>query len=83
MRGSQFAGALGFCNFQYERIYLVFTCVQFFQTNLPLVSLQDYLCGDSSKAAAKLNWHPKTTINDLVKEMIAHDIELMRRNPTA
>lgn len=31
------------------------------------------LLGDSSKARTKLGWNPKTTFNELVKEMVEHD----------
>ncbi|MBC6443973.1 MAG: GDP-mannose 4,6-dehydratase [Alphaproteobacteria bacterium GM202ARS2] len=35
----------------------------------------DTLCGDASKARKKLNWHPKTTFEQLVKEMVHADIK--------
>ncbi|MGL4594868.1 MAG: GDP-mannose 4,6-dehydratase [Thermoguttaceae bacterium] len=34
----------------------------------------DTLCGDASKARQKLNWKPKCTFSDLVREMIEHDL---------
>ncbi|KAH9528724.1 hypothetical protein DERF_002642 [Dermatophagoides farinae] len=43
----------------------------------------DFLLGDASKAKRKLNWKPKTSFQELVKEMIDADIELMKRNPYA
>ena len=35
----------------------------------------DLLIGDSSKAEKKLKWKPKTTLNQLVKIMIDHDLK--------
>ena len=32
------------------------------------------LIGDFSKSKKVLNWKPKTSIDDLIKEMIDHDI---------
>lgn len=43
----------------------------------------EFLLGDSSKAKKILNWQPKITFHDLVKEMVKSDIELMRSNPIA
>ncbi len=37
------------------------------------------LNGDSSKARAKLGWKPKVTFRELVTEMVAADLEAMRR----
>ena len=39
----------------------------------------DLLIGDSSKARAKLGWKPKTTLQGLVKEMMAADLVIARR----
>ena len=39
----------------------------------------DLLIGDASKAQAKLGWKPKTTFRDLVKEMMAGDLAIARR----
>ncbi|GMR47610.1 hypothetical protein PMAYCL1PPCAC_17805, partial [Pristionchus mayeri] len=41
------------------------------------------LLGDASKAKAKLGWEPKVTLPELVKEMVASDLALMKANPTA
>ncbi|KAK0399889.1 hypothetical protein QR680_003259 [Steinernema hermaphroditum] len=41
------------------------------------------LIGDASKAKEKLGWVPKIELNDLVKEMVAADVELMKSNPMA
>ncbi|KAK3542415.1 hypothetical protein QTP86_025811 [Hemibagrus guttatus] len=43
----------------------------------------DYLQGDGTKALDKLGWKPRVTFEDLVKEMVDADIELMRSNPNA
>jgi len=43
----------------------------------------DLLIGNPKKAEEKLKWKPKTTFKELVKEMVAADIELMRKDPTA
>jgi GDPmannose 4,6-dehydratase len=34
------------------------------------------LLGDASKAKKKLGWYPKTTFNELVKEMVSEDLKL-------
>jgi len=34
----------------------------------------DVLCGDASKAKSALGWNPKTSFEDLVKEMVEHDL---------
>ena len=39
----------------------------------------DLLIGDASKAREKLGWKPKTTFNQLVKEMVAGDLDMARR----
>ena len=36
----------------------------------------DLLIGDSSKARQKLGWKPKTSFAELVKEMVAGDLEI-------
>ncbi|XP_048474436.1 GDP-mannose 4,6 dehydratase-like isoform X3 [Rhincodon typus] len=43
----------------------------------------DFLQGDSSKALQKLGWKPKVAFDELVREMVAADIELMKTNPNA
>ncbi|KAL5466680.1 hypothetical protein EMCRGX_G030824 [Ephydatia muelleri] len=43
----------------------------------------DFLLGDASKAEKILGWKPKTLFTELVKEMVAADIELFRKDPTA
>jgi len=40
----------------------------------------DSLLGDASKAREKLGWAPRITFKDLVKEMIAADLETARRD---
>jgi GDPmannose 4,6-dehydratase len=39
----------------------------------------DLLIGDSSKARQKLGWEPKTSFAQLVKEMVAGDLEIAKR----
>ena len=39
----------------------------------------DYLLGDSSKAREKLGWQPEVSFEQLVKMMVAHDLELARQ----
>jgi GDPmannose 4,6-dehydratase len=39
----------------------------------------DELIGDASKARQKLGWKPKTTFAQLVKEMVAGDLAIARR----
>jgi GDPmannose 4,6-dehydratase len=40
----------------------------------------DLLIGDASKAKAKLGWTPKATLAELVKEMVAEDVRLIKRD---
>src|SRR5579871_3414486 len=42
----------------------------------------DHLCGDASKACARLGWKPTVTFEELVKMMIQHDLELARQERT-
>lgn len=44
---------------------------------------QDLLLGDATKAKERFGWEPKVTFNDLVKDMMDSDIELMKKNPLA
>ena len=39
----------------------------------------DQLCGDASKARAKLGWRPKTTFKELVRLMVDADTEAVRK----
>lgn len=43
----------------------------------------DLLLGDASKARRELEWKPKVTFLELVKDMVDSDIDLMRKNPMA
>jgi GDPmannose 4,6-dehydratase len=43
----------------------------------------DLLLGDASKAKRLLKWKPTCMFDELVKEMMAADIELMKNNPKA
>lgn len=40
----------------------------------------DLLIGDYSKAKAKLGWEPKYKVEELLKEMVASDLELFKRD---
>ncbi|RIA10286.1 GDPmannose 4,6-dehydratase [Flavobacteriaceae bacterium MAR_2010_72] len=40
----------------------------------------DLLIGDASKCKAKLNWQPKYTVKDLIKEMMASDLNLFKKD---
>lgn len=40
----------------------------------------DLLIGDPSKAKEKLGWEPEYTLNDLVDEMMASDLKLMKKD---
>ena len=40
----------------------------------------DLLLGDASKAKSKLNWKPRYDLNSLIKEMVAADIALFRKD---
>jgi GDPmannose 4,6-dehydratase len=39
----------------------------------------DFLLGDASKAKQKLGWIPKHTLEDLVQDMVASDLEFFKR----
>ncbi|XP_030831674.1 GDP-mannose 4,6 dehydratase [Strongylocentrotus purpuratus] len=43
----------------------------------------EYLQGDPSKAEKLLGWKPKCSFDELVKEMVESDINVMKKNPTA
>ncbi|XP_049544893.1 GDP-mannose 4,6 dehydratase [Anopheles darlingi] len=43
----------------------------------------DLLLGDASKAKQQLGWAPKVTFLQLIADMMAADIELMKNNPKA
>ncbi|EGD79143.1 GDP-mannose 4 [Salpingoeca rosetta] len=43
----------------------------------------DFLLGNPEKAERQLGWKPKISLNDLVKEMVKADIDLMSHNPRA
>eukprot|EP00049_Salpingoeca_infusionum_P015351 m.297957 g.297957 ORF g.297957 m.297957 type:complete len:363 (+) comp15859_c0_seq6:371-1459(+) len=43
----------------------------------------DFLLGNPAKAKEQLGWVPKNTFEELVKEMVAEDIALMKRDPEA
>jgi GDPmannose 4,6-dehydratase len=38
------------------------------------------LLGDASKAKAKLGWTPEITVDQLIEEMVMHDLDLARRH---
>ena len=40
----------------------------------------DTLLGDSSKARRNLGWQPECSFRDLVREMVAADLEIARRD---
>jgi GDPmannose 4,6-dehydratase len=40
----------------------------------------DLLIGDATKAKEKLGWQPKYTLQEMVKEMVANDLELFRKH---
>lgn len=42
----------------------------------------DLLLGDPSKAKQKLGWEPQTSVEDLAKMMVEHDLELAKREKT-
>ena len=37
------------------------------------------LCGDASKAKKVLSWQPSITFDDVIKEMVLADIELLEK----
>lgn len=43
----------------------------------------EQLLGDPTKAKNKLGWEAKVELSELVKEMVASDLELMKTNPLA
>ncbi len=42
----------------------------------------DQLRGDCSKAKSKLGWEAKTTVEEMARLMVDHDLELARREKT-
>jgi len=43
----------------------------------------DFLLGNPAKAKEKLGWVPEVTFEQLCAEMVAADVTLMKKNPTA
>ena len=43
----------------------------------------EQLLGDASKAKQTFGWSPKVPFDELVKDMMASDIELMKKRPDA
>ena len=43
----------------------------------------DELLGDASKAHRELGWKAETSFKELVAEMVASDLELIRSDPDA
>lgn len=52
-------------------------------TYIYLQILQDLLLGDPSKAKQQLGWVPRVSFDQLVRDMVDADMELMKRNPEA
>ena len=42
----------------------------------------DFLQGDATKARTRLNWKPRMSFKELVKAMVAHDLDLARQERT-
>jgi len=42
----------------------------------------DLLIGDYTKAKKKLGWQPKYTLQEMIKEMVAYDLEFFRKHKT-
>ncbi len=42
----------------------------------------DYLLGDASKARERLGWEPKVDFDELVRRMVAYDLELAAQEKT-
>jgi GDPmannose 4,6-dehydratase len=42
----------------------------------------DLLIGDATKAKEKLGWLPKYTLQEMISEMVAYDLELFRKHKT-
>jgi len=42
----------------------------------------EQLLGDAGKARTTLGWQPKTTVEDLARMMVEHDLELARQEQT-
>ena len=42
----------------------------------------EYLHGDPTKAMQKLGWRPKVGIDELVRRMVDHDLELAKQERT-
>ncbi len=40
----------------------------------------DYLCGDASKAKAKLGWQPTITVEEMAREMVAADLQSLKES---
>ena len=38
------------------------------------------LLGDATKAHERLGWRPRTTVEEMIGEMMRHDLEMARRH---
>jgi GDPmannose 4,6-dehydratase len=41
----------------------------------------DHLCGDSAKARDRLGWRPKITFEQMIREMLEHDLRAYGLDP--
>jgi GDPmannose 4,6-dehydratase len=41
----------------------------------------NHLCGDASKARDRLGWQPATSFDDMIREMLQHDLESLGLDP--
>ena len=44
------------------------------------MSTYNSLLGDASKANKKLGWYPKISLEDLVADMVKHDLSLAKKD---
>jgi len=71
-----------FARMAFEHVGLDYTDFIAFDPRYLRPSEVDELLGDYSKAKTKLGWEPTTTVEQLAKMMVDHDLELAHREKT-
>jgi GDPmannose 4,6-dehydratase len=41
----------------------------------------NHLCGNASKARERLGWQPATSFEDMIREMLEHDLQSLGLDP--
>jgi GDPmannose 4,6-dehydratase len=71
-----------FCELAFRHVGLEYTDFVAFDPRYLRPAEVDELLGDYSKAKAKLGWEPTTSVEELAKMMVDHDMEMAAREKT-